>query len=150
MTCIVGLKEDDGSVWIGGDSLASGYNGACVLRADPKVFRKDPHYIFGFSTSYRMGQILQHSVLPVPPKGRTPEEVHAWMVTNFVPTIRDAFKEGGWAQRETEREKGGFFLVGVAGNLFCIESDYAVACFTKGFHAIGCGEFTAPRCLGGS
>lgn len=59
MTCIVGIA-DGKKVWIGGDSQGTAGH-ALTIRADTKVFVKDP-MVFGFCGSYRMGQLLRHSL----------------------------------------------------------------------------------------
>lgn len=62
MTCIVGLKHKD-KVYIGGDSLGANTAFQKTVRADEKVFQKDD-MIFGFTSSFRMGQILRYSFFP--------------------------------------------------------------------------------------
>lgn len=58
MTCIVGLVDGD-RVILGGDSAGiAGWH--LQLRADEKVFRNGP-YAIGFTTSFRMGQILRYA-----------------------------------------------------------------------------------------
>ncbi|XVV11230.1 hypothetical protein ACQP2X_41330 [Actinoplanes sp. CA-131856] len=59
MTCIVGIT-DGTTVTIGGDSAGSdGWHVA--VRSDSKVFQVGP-YLMGFTTSYRMGQLLRYSL----------------------------------------------------------------------------------------
>lgn len=137
MTAIVGLVHQ-GAVYIGGDSAAS--NGWYeTVRADTKVFRNGD-YLFGFSTSFRMGQLLHHALkLPTPPA----RNLEKFMTTQFIDAIRTCLKEGGWAETSHDREKGGEFLVGVAGRLFSIEGDYQVAEETAGHFAVGSGFLVA-------
>jgi hypothetical protein len=74
MTAIVGLVHKE-SVTIGGDS--AGVSGLSLsVRADAKVFRKG-RYLFGFTTSYRMGQLIRYSLQPPKPKG----DLDAFMAT---------------------------------------------------------------------
>ena len=69
MTAIVGLV-DSGIVYIGGDSAgASGWS--LTVRADAKVFF-NAGYLFGFTTSYRMGQLIRYALQP-PEPARDPE-----------------------------------------------------------------------------
>lgn len=133
MTAIVGLVHG-GAVHIGGDSAGvSGWS--LTVRADAKVFTNGP-YVMGFTTSFRMGQLLRYALKAPEPDG----DLEAFMATTFVDAARDALKAGGWAKKDSEREEGGIFLVGVQGRLFCIESDYQVAEAVDGYAAIGCGE----------
>ncbi|GAA2589955.1 hypothetical protein GCM10010435_80790 [Winogradskya consettensis] len=140
MTAIVGL-ESKGKVFIGGDS--AGVAGlSLTVRADTKVFRKDS-YIFGFTTSFRMGQLLRYSLAPPSPVGN----LDAFMATTFVDALRDCLKAGGWATKESEREVGGTFLVGVQGRLFTVYDDYQVATAADGFAAAGSGDEIALGAL---
>lgn len=134
MTCIVGIR-DKGTVIIGGDSAGvSGYS--IAVRADRKVFSNGP-YVMGFTTSFRMGQLLHRAFdPPAPPRGN-PE---GFMVTTFVDAVRNCLKEGGYAEKSNEVESGGTFLVGVRGHLFEIGHDYQVGVPADGYTAIGCGD----------
>jgi ATP-dependent protease HslVU (ClpYQ) peptidase subunit len=61
------------------------------------------------------------------------------MVTAFIDAVRESLKDGGYAKEKEEREKGGTFLVGVQGRLFCVERDYQVEEAKIGYHAVGNG-----------
>lgn len=135
MTCIVGLvdKEED-KVYIGADS--AGVAGLdLMIRADQKAFNVG-EFVFGFTTSFRMGQILQYSFDP--PEIRT-KDIMRYMVTDFVDAVREALKEGGYSEVENNVETGGCFLVGVRSRLFSIEDDYQVEETPYGFNSAGCG-----------
>lgn len=142
MTCIVGLVDGD-RVHIGGDSAGvGGY--ALTVRADRKVFRNGD-FIMGFTTSFRMGQLLQHAFTP--PKRHPDTDIEKFMVTEFVDAVRRCLKDGGFAARHDEVEAAGTFLVGYAGRLFRIDSDYQVGEASDGFDAVGCGEQIAQGSL---
>lgn len=135
MTCIVGLVQD-GKVWIGGDS--AGVAGlSLTLRADAKVFRNGP-FIMGFTTSFRMGQLLAHAFTP--PKRHLDQDVYTYMVTDFVNATRDCLKAGGYAEKQSEGERGGTFLVAYEGRLFKVDSDYQVGEAIDAYDACGCGQ----------
>ena len=57
MTCIVGLV-DNGKIYMGGDS-AGVSNLDIRIRADQKVF-KTGEFIMGFTSSFRMGDLLKY------------------------------------------------------------------------------------------
>ena len=122
MTCIAGLI-DKGKIYMGGDSAGVNSSFALAVRADQKVFVKD-EFIMGFTTSFRMGQLLQYKLQVSPRPERI--DVFEYMVTSFVEAVRKCLKDGGFAEKKDEKEKAGTFLVGYAGRLFCIESDYQV------------------------
>lgn len=140
MTVIVGLVQD-GGVHIGGDS--AGISGlSLTVRADTKVFHNGP-YLFGFTGSFRMGQLIHHAL--VPPEPTRPLE--RFMSTTFVDALRACLKEGGWARKDSDREEGGTFLVGVQGRLFTVESDYQVGYTADGYAAVGVGDEIALGAL---
>jgi hypothetical protein len=135
MTCIVGAVDTSlGEVYIGGDS-AGVANWSLTVRADSKVFRNG-EFIFGFTTSFRMGQLLRYKLVPPTPDG----DLACFMSTKFIDAVRDCLKTGGWAEKDKEREAGGAFLCGVRGHLFSIQSDYQVAESKDNYDACGCGD----------
>lgn len=135
MTCIVGLV-DEGKVYIGGDS--AGVAGLDIAgRADQKVF-KVGEFIMGFTTSFRMGQLLKCSLTP--PKRYTDNDIYKFMVTDFIDSVRKCLKNGGFAKKDNEVESGGTFLIGYSGRLFRIEDDYQVGENILPFDSCGCGQ----------
>lgn len=144
MTAIVGLVHD-GEVHIGGDSAGvAGWS--MTVRADAKVFTKGP-YVFGFTTSFRMGQLIRYAADPPGHILPRAADLDAFMATTFVDSIRTALKAGGWAKKTDEREEGGIFLVGVMGRLFTVGSDYQVGEAVDGYAAVGCGDEIALGAL---
>ncbi len=135
MTCIVGMTHK-GKVYIGGDSAGTGGYDQ-TLRVDKKVFTNGK-YIMGFTTSYRMGQLLMCKLDP--PKWRKEEELYTFMVNDFIDSVRRCLKLGGWAYKKEEVERGGTFLVGYKERLFKIDSDYQVGESILPYDACGCGE----------
>lgn len=132
MTAVVGLVHD-GAVHLGGDSAGvGGYS--LTVRADSKVFTNGP-YVMGFTTSFRMGQLLRYALKAPKPDG----DLEAFMATTFIDAVRDCLRTGGWLKKENEREEGGNFLVGVGGQLFEIQSDYQICVAADGYAAVGCG-----------
>lgn len=139
MTCIVGYTDGKRAA-IGGDSAGiAGHT--LTIRADEKVFQSGS-YVLGFTSSFRMGQLLRYkAVLPSPPENL--REMDRFMATAFVDAVREALKAGGFAKKENEVESGGTFLVAVGPSLYCIQSDYQVERSRSPFLACGCGEDAA-------
>ena len=134
MTCIIGLK-DKGDIYMGGDS-AGVEDLHLQIRADEKVFINS-NYIMGFTDSYRMGQLLRYSLKP--PKNIN-MELYDFMVNEFINEVRKCLKEGGFIQKKDEVEKGGAFLVGYKGRLFCVDEDFQVGEMIDDFVCCGCGR----------
>ncbi len=119
MTCIIGLVHD-GNVYIGGDS--AGVSGLSVsIRADEKVFSNGP-FIMGFTTSFRMGQLLRYKFDP--PQQTSNQSDMQYMVTSFIDAARACFSANGFGDKDAT--EGGTFLVGYKGKLYNIGSDYQV------------------------
>lgn len=137
MTCIVGIARD-GEVIIGGDSAgAAGYS--LQLRADTKVFRTQ-NYVMGFTSSYRMGQLLRYADLPEAPSAEANWDLDRFMATTFIDGVRAALRTGGWLETNSGREDGGTFLVGVRGSLYAVYDDFQIARTINGYGAVGCGQ----------
>lgn len=143
MTCIAGVVDSSGNVFIGGDS--AGVGGLDLdIRADMKVFRNGP-FLFGFTTSFRMGQLLRWSFVPPERPGiMDPEQ---FMCTTFIDAVRKCLQTGGFATKKEDAELGGTFIVGYQGRLFTIHEDYQVAETLCGYTACGCGESYAKGSL---
>jgi hypothetical protein len=135
MTCIVGLV-DQGKIYIGGDSAGVG-GMSLIVRADEKVFINGD-FIMGFTSSFRMGQLLRYSLKP--PVHHPDVDLFGYMVTDFIDAVRTCLKTGGFAEKEKEVEKAGTFLVGFKGRLFKVEGDYQVGESGVPYDACGCGE----------
>jgi hypothetical protein len=136
LTVIAGLIAADGSIIMGGDCAGvAGLDMALV--AEPKVFTNG-HFLIGFTSSFRMGDILRYADLPV---YREDEDggSHRFMVKKFIPAVRTLFKDSGYMSVEHQREQGGTFLVGFCGHLFAIWDDLQVASSTYDTLAIGRG-----------
>lgn len=139
MTCIAAVKTDDG-VWMAGDSAGVAHL-SIVTRADKKVFVKQDaigtEFGFGFTSSFRMGQLIQYNfVIPV----LTNDDIHEYMVATFIPALRTCLKDGGYTTIENAAESGGTFLVAVKGRLFSIQDDFQVGENLPPYSACGCGE----------
>ncbi len=135
MTCIVGIVENE-KVTIGCDS--AGVDGlSLTVRDDKKIFRNG-EFLIGFTSSFRMGQLLQYKLDP--PKHHPDDDTFKYMVTEFIEAVRTCLKDGGFAEKEKEAEAGGTFLVGYKNRLFKIQGDYQVGESSHKFDACGCGE----------
>lgn len=142
MTCIVGLVHE-GKVYLGGDSAGiGGYS--LTIRDDEKVFRNG-EFIMGFTSSFRMGQLLRFKFTP--PYHKPGINNYEYMVSEFVEAVRTCLKDGGYARSENSEESGGTFLVGYRGELYLIADDYQVGRPMLGFDAVGCGEDIAKGSL---
>jgi len=148
MTCIAGI-EHAGKVWIGGDSAGSD-GSSLTIRADEKVW-VDKGFAFGFTSSFRMGQLLRYKLTLALERHEVPVDDAAaeikFMSTAFIDGVRTVLKEGGYAKVVNGEESGGTFLVGWRGKLYQVESDFQVGRAVQGFDAVGSGGSWATGAL---
>ena len=156
MTCVVGIA-DGKAVWIGADTIAvSGWDKRISLVK--KVF-VDSQFIVGYTSSFRMGQILQYHIdwKDLRETYINTEDKLGCMVTTLIPMVREQFKELGFSKISDNEEEGGIFMIGVDGKLFTVHKDFQVQEFEPhqtdspypdlAFDAIGCGEDYAKGAL---
>jgi hypothetical protein len=124
---------------MGGDSAGADSSWSLQIRSESKVFQRGP-YLMGFTTSFRMGQLLRWSLEAIDP---VDVDLDAFMATAFIDAVRKCLKDGGFAKKEADREEGGTFLVGVHGRLFTVHDDYQVAEQVTPYAAVGCGADVA-------
>lgn len=138
MTCIIGyIDSATETVYMVGDSAATGgYH--ITVRKDPKVFKSGP-FVIGFTTSFRMGQILMSSKFK-PSRQNYGQSDYDYMITTFIDEVRKVFHENGY-------NEGGSFLVGYRGRLYTIDSDFQVGESSDNFDSVGCGEAYAKGAL---
>lgn len=143
MTAIAGLVQD-GTVVIGGDSAGVAGWYKLTVRADEKVFRNGP-MLFGFTTSFRMGQILRFSLTV--PRRHPDDDIDKWMATEFIDAVRKVLTDKAWSKKDDGQDVGGTFLVGYESRLFVIYDDFQVGEAADGFAAVGSGESEALGAL---
>jgi hypothetical protein len=116
-------------VYVAGDVQGTGWNHK-VVHTTPKVFSKCG-VIFGYTTSYRFGQVLEHNLQnPVVPHEE--DEIYRWLITVLIPDVRAVLKENGY-------EKGGNCLIGVKNQLWELQDDFSVLRSVAGYSAVGSG-----------
>lgn len=141
MTCIAAVAAADGSVVMGGDSAAiDTYDLSMAAGAEAKVWSAGP-LIFGACGSFRVSQLLRwHLNVPFPEEDLDPL---AYLTGPLVNAMRDTLTAGGalttWQEDNTEALTESGFLIGFAGRVFELYSDFGVGELRHGYAAVGCG-----------
>lgn len=135
MTCIVGLETKNGVV-IGGDSAAVNGWGDIHASRLKKVFKRG-EFLIGYTTSFRMGQLIQYK-LSIEQQKNEQSDLE-YLATTFIDAVRDCLKDGGFRKVENDQEEGGQFLVGYKSKLYRVDEDFQVNSSTDGYMAVGCG-----------
>ncbi len=143
MTCIIGLVVKQ-KVYIGADTLATDGDSAFPMMQS-KVFQRDK-FLFGTAGTMRTGQIIQYC-LKIPPF--TNEcSVPEYLITEFVPALRDCLKENGFSKVEDGQEKGtDDVMVGLLGRVFVMDSNFSVYEARDNYVVIGSGQDIAHGAL---
>ncbi len=149
MTCIVGLRDKDGNIYIGGDSCASEPVGM-QTRHDVKVFKVENNgqiVIIGFCSSFRMGQVLRYKLKL--PRRKPNENIDKWMCTKFIEAVKRVLDSEGLLTVDEggADSSAGPFLVAYEKRLFKIDTDFQVAEHRKSYDAAGVGESYAYASL---
>jgi ATP-dependent protease HslVU (ClpYQ) peptidase subunit len=145
MTCIVGIEHEVG-VLIGGDTIATSawYQTTTAwyqTTISEKVFMVGP-CVMGFAGSPRAAQLLRYK-LTIPDIWM--HDIDRWMATVFMDEVRTVFKDN---ESEFGKEgSGSSFLIGAAGRLYAVHSDYQFSRQVTNFYAIGSGREIATGSL---
>lgn len=145
MTCIAAII-DKNKTYIAADSMGFDHSSR-TRRKDHKIFMKhtslNQPFMIGFTSSYRMGQILKYEFTPTgySEDDKSEEDMHRYMVKSFVKEIKEIFKDNGYGSiKDGEDSRGGKFIVAIRDKLFLIESDFQVGIPLEKYTACGSGE----------
>lgn len=141
MTCICAATNGR-KVTMGADSIGVNDAWEMAIRTDSKVFTV-AEFLIGFTSSFRMGQILQYHLEP--PRYHDEIDPMRYMVAEFIPEVRKVLSEHKFTTTKDDAEFGGLFLVGFRGRIFRIDVDFQVGERIEPYDAVGIG---APFALG--
>lgn len=136
MTCIAAIIDKDGKGHIASDSLGSNGHTKANYK-NKKVFKKGDMLI-GYTSSYRMGQILEYS-LELPPR-KVKQNLDKYMYIDFINAVRQLLKIHGFSTVQNNTEEIGTFIVVTEGHIFKVQSDLAILESRDKFDACGSGE----------
>ncbi len=116
---------------------ASSWEEGVLTRTDGKLSMR---VVFGFSTSFRIGQVLQYKFAVgsnFPELPGYPELLSEFMATEFVDYWKRCARDNGVVTMINGMESCGDFMVGIAGRLFTVYKDFQVAESVSGYEVIG-------------
>lgn len=141
MTLVVGYT-DNNTVYMAADNSIN-WDNQFLMTTHSKILSlsinsKNPiQFLVGFSGSFRMGQLLEHS-FNIPSIEDTP--VYKYMCIYFVPALIKLFEANRFLYEQNNTISGGTLLIGIKGSLFLVQEDFSVIETTNKYAAIGCGE----------
>lgn len=141
MTCIIGfIDKSKRKMVIAGDRMGSnGHSGSPVNK--PKVFQRGK-VLFGYTTSFRFGQILEHHLTIPKDKRDSPYE---FMVLDLVPKIRKVLEQHKYSSTD-EKGISGTAILMYKGFVYTLQEDWSVLEYTD-YQATGSGEDVASGAL---
>jgi ATP-dependent protease HslVU (ClpYQ) peptidase subunit len=136
MTCIIAWIDKDKGAIVAGDRRGSdGWTGSKYKA--PKVF-KNNDFIMGYTTSFRMGQLLEHTWEP--PKRMENETDQHYVYVTVVNSFRELFNKNGFGNKDNGEETGGNFIMAYKGKLYEVQPDYSIIEDENDILSVGCGE----------
>lgn len=136
MTAIVAFKYNN-KVFLAGDRMGS--NGYTKLLVQvPKIFKVSKELHFGYTSSFYMGQLLQHS-FTVPPKWPDVAD-DKYLHTIVVPELRKMFETNDFGKKKDDKHHApslGEFIMVYKTRIFIFQNDASIL---EVAHAgVGCG-----------
>lgn len=142
MTCIVAIKNSKGVV-MGADSCAgSGHRAAAVKTVK---IAKVGEYLIGYTSSFRMGQILHHALSTT--KHNEKNDILWHIVNVLIPELKSSLRSSGWLETNNGRDSGGEFILAHGNRIFVVQTDFSVLEYEEDFISVGCGEEWAVGAL---
>ena len=137
MTTIVAVCKN-GIVTMGADSqVTDGDRINNDLRME-KITKNNGYLIAGAGDATPC-DILQHIFVPPVPTVSERKNLYKFMITKFVPSMRECLDENGW--KPVQNDDSGFnMLIAFDGEVFDIGDDFSVLLNNKGIYGIGNGS----------
>ena len=145
MTLIIGVDftlDKNKYLYMAGDKCGSdGFTKDLYVK--PKIFKRDD-LAFGYTSSFRMGQILEYAKISKDlPNWKEEKNVY----TSFVDWAKTAMKDGGYLQEDKGVAKGGNFIFYNGKTLYEVQNDFSILVPEDGLLAVGSGEYHAKAIM---
>lgn len=144
MTAIIGMSDSlSKAVWLASDSGISDSDDTGDVGPYSKIFHtgnEGVEIVVGMSGNLRMGQIVEHVVMPQLKETPYYSIAERWCVTTFYHKIHDAFVEYGLLKDDAVFRMDSAMLVGIQHQLFLIDTNFEVVQASRGYDAIGSGR----------
>lgn len=138
MTTIVAVVKN-GNVTMGADSQVT--DGTRPHR-HPKMEKitKNNGYLIAGSGDSQPCDIIQHIFTPPVPNSQDKKDLYKFMITKFIPAMRDCLEENGWKPNLEDKDSGFNMLFAYDGEVFDIGDDFSVLLNGDGIYGVGSGS----------
>jgi ATP-dependent protease HslVU (ClpYQ) peptidase subunit len=145
MTTIVAVCKN-GNVTMGADSQVTDGARPHKHLTMQKITKNNGWFVAGSGDSQPC-DILQHIFIPPVPTVKERENLYRFMITKFVPAMREALEENGWKEDPQDKESGFNMLFAFDGEVFDIGNDFSVLLNSDGIYGVGSGSQIAIGAL---
>ena len=145
MTTIVGVVKN-GHVILGADSQVTSGSRPNSHPKMQKITNNNGYLIAGSGDSTPC-DILQYIFIPPVPTTTERKNLYKFMITKFVPAMREVLEENGYKPDSNDKDAGFDMLFAFDGELFEIGDDFSVLLNGDGIYGIGSGSGIAIGAL---
>jgi ATP-dependent protease HslVU (ClpYQ) peptidase subunit len=145
MTTIVGIVKN-GHVIMGADSLVTAGNSKFSHPQMLKIINNNG-YLIGGAGDVTACDIFMYMWIPPMPNALQRKNIYKFMITNVVPSMREALEENGYKVDPSDKESGFEMLLALDGEIFQIGDDFSVLMDKTGIYGVGSGSPWAVAAL---
>jgi ATP-dependent protease HslVU (ClpYQ) peptidase subunit len=145
VTTIVGVCKN-GNVTLGADSQITTDSTRVNSLVMEKITKNNGYLIAG-SGDASACDILQHIFIPPIPTVTERKNLYKFMITKFVPAMKEALEENDYKSDPSDKESGFSMLIAFDGELFDISDDFSVLVSDDGIYGVGIGAKWAMGAL---
>ena len=138
MTTIVAICKN-GNVTMGADAQVTDGSRPFIHATMEKITKNNGWLIAGSGDSTPC-DILQLIFVPPVPGVKERENLYKFMVTKFVPAMRECLEENGWKEDKEDKDSGFNMLFSFDGEVFDIGNDFSVLLNSDGIYGVGSGS----------
>jgi ATP-dependent protease HslVU (ClpYQ) peptidase subunit len=104
-----------------------------------KISKKNGYLIAGSGDSQPC-DVLQHIFIPPVPTTKEKEDMYHFMITKFVPLMRDCLEENGYKNDKEDKDSGFNMIIAYNGEVFDIGDYFSVVLNQDGIYGVGAGS----------
>lgn len=138
MTTICALVKA-GIVTMGADSQVTD-GGRPSNHTKMEKITKSNGYLLAGAGDVQACDILQHIFVPPVPTITERKDLYHFMITKFVPAMREVLDDNGYKPDPSDKEAGFSMLIAFDGEIFDIGNDFSVLLNQEGIYGIGAGS----------
>ena len=138
MTTIVAIVKN-GNVTMGADAQVTD-NARPNIHPKMEKISKINGWLIAGSGDSQPCDIMQNMFTPPVPTAKERENLYKFMITKFIPAMRECLDENGWKKDENDKDSGFNMLFAFDGEVFDIGDDFSVLLNSDGIYGIGNGS----------